>query len=184
MMNAPTRKRLGTNPARLNQNTRAPFIAYASLFLLGLLTAAAMETLHDYIRQWNLHELVRVTSTDGRVDAVFAQSVHGLFGEGSALYLVPKGDPVSPSDALFQGSAFKEPPRLRWQRPQLLQIAYSAGCISGFTNTWRSDIVEGGKYFVEIRLAPAGKFVCIDDKAKKVSPVAEASMHAESEKAR
>lgn len=183
-MTARSKKRLETKPETLRRDTRAPFIAYASLFLLGLLTAAAMETLHDYIRQWNLHELVRVTSADGRVDAVFAQSVHSLFGEGAALYLVPKGDPVSPSDALFHGSAFKDPPKLRWQRPQLLEMAYGAGCISGFTNMWRSDVVEGGNYFIEIRLAPTGKFTCIGDKPNKVSPTGEASRHADEGKAR
>jgi len=76
-----TDARLEPVSIRLASRARLPFIAYASLFLLGLLTAAANETLRDYISQWNQHDLVRATSPDGRVDAVFAHSAHGLFGK-------------------------------------------------------------------------------------------------------
>ena len=76
-----TDARLEPVSMRLARRARLPFIAYASLFLLGLLTAAATETLRDYISQWNQHDLVRTTSPDGRVDAVFAHSAHSLFGK-------------------------------------------------------------------------------------------------------
>jgi len=180
-MTARTNTRLKLVPVRLPRETRPPFIAYASLFLLGLLSAAGAATLRDYVRQWNQRELVRVTSTDGRVDAVFAQPVHSWFGKRAALYLVPKGDPVSPSDALLNGTAFTEPPKLVWRKPQLLEMIYGAGCINGFTNVWHSDVIEGGNYFVEVRLEPTRKFVCNAGEPSNASLVGEASTYPEQE---
>jgi hypothetical protein len=182
-MTARTKTLIETKPVTLRRDTHAPFIAYASLFLLGLLTAAAMETLQDYVTQWSQRELVRVTSTDGRVDAVFAEQSHGPLREVGALYLVPKGDPASPSGALFHGTAFKQPPKLVWRKPQLLEMVYGTGCINGFANVWHSGVVEGGNYYVEVRLSPTRKFACINDQPKSATPVGEASSQAKEGKA-
>ena len=140
-------------------------IAYASLFLLGLLTATAAETFRDYAIEWNQRELVRATSPDRRVDAIFVEPIVKFIGDGEALYLVPRGDPAPASDPLLRGSRFGRPPKLHWSKSQLLEVQYDRGCIGAFSNVWHSGEVEEGRYYVEVRLDPGANFACITSPA-------------------
>ncbi len=147
-------------------SAKPPFIAYASLLLLGLLTATAAETFRDYAIEWNQRELVRATSPDRRVDAILVEPIVKYIGNGEALYLVPKGDPAPGSDPVLRGSRFTRPPKLHWSKSQLLEVQYDRGCVAAFSNVWHSGEVEEGRYYVEVRLDPTANFACI------VSPAA------------
>jgi len=142
-------------------STKPPFIAYASLFLLGLLTATAAQTFRDYAIEWNQRELVRATSPDRRIDAIFVEPIVKFIGDSEALYLVPKGDPAPASDPVLRGSRFTGLPKLHWSRSQLLEVQYDRGCIAIFSNVWHSGEVEAGRYYVEVRLDPSANFACI-----------------------
>jgi len=146
-------------------SARPPLIAYASLFLLGLLAATAAETFRDYAIEWNQRELARATSPDRRVDAIFVEPIVKFIGDGEALYLVPRGDPAPASDPLLRGSRFGRPPKLHWSKSQLLEVQYDRGCIGAFSNVWHSGEVEEGRYYVEVRLDPGANFACITSPA-------------------
>ncbi len=147
-------------------SAKPPFIAYASLLLLGLLTATAAETFRDYAIEWNQRELVRATSPDRRVDAILVEPIVKSIGGGEALYLVPIGDPAPASEPVLRGSRLTGPPKLHWSKSQLLEVQYDRGCVAAFSNVWHSGEVEEGRYYVEVRLDPTANFACI------VSPAA------------
>ena len=155
----------GDRAPRRGVPSKPPFIAYASLFLLGLLAAAAGQTLREYIVQWNQKEVVRVTSPDQRLDAVFVEPIWQYFGARSALYIIPKGEPVPGSGSVFSATRFGSPPGLSWKNRQLLGVRYRTGCIEGFSNLWVSSEVGNGEYYVEVRLEPAAAFTCLEDGA-------------------
>lgn len=145
----------------LDNKESPPVFAYISIFVLGILTAAAFAVVRDFIVGANQHEVARATSPDGVVDAVFVRPRFRSIGD-DALYVVPKGEPVPSRGPQLHGSAFKAPPRLEWTRSHLLLVSYARGCIGGFTNTWHSYDLDSGNYYVELVLNPAGDFSCID----------------------
>ena len=140
---------------------RAPFVAYGSLFLLGLLATASWQTLGDYAIQWNQRELVRVTSPDRQLDAVFVRRILPFPGPSNALYLIPRGDPLPALGGVFRGSRFHLPPALIWKNQQLLEVRYQTGCVDGFSNLWHSSDFQSGNYYVEVRLEPGSTFTCV-----------------------
>ncbi|HYB90282.1 MAG TPA: hypothetical protein VEC38_04475 [Candidatus Binataceae bacterium] len=155
----------GEPAPRSGSAAKPPFIAYASLFLLGLLAAAAGQTFREYVTQWNQRELARVTSPDQRLDAVFVGPIWRYLGAGSALYVIPKGDPTPGAGGVFRGTRFQSPPELSWKNRQLLEVRYRAGCIDGFSNLWSSSEVGDGEYYVEVRLEPLSAFTCLTNPA-------------------
>jgi hypothetical protein len=140
---------------------RPPAIAYVSMFLFGLLVAAGAKSLGDFAIEANHREMLRVTSPDGRVDAVFVRPAISYFGDFPALYLVAKGDAAPAWGPLLRVSRFGEPPRLVWKNAQLLEYQFARGCIHSFSNLWHSNDVEHGRYYVEIGLEPATRYSCI-----------------------
>jgi len=137
--------------------------------MLGLLIAAGFETVRDSVVAWNQREVLRVTSPDGQIDAVFVEPVVHSVSQDSALYLVPKGEPAPARGPQLRGVDFKEPPALVWKRSHLLAINYSHGCIINFVNLWHSNDVEDGRYYVEVTLNPTVDFPCIGGRAPSPS---------------
>jgi hypothetical protein len=145
-----------------------PVFAYVTIFMLGLLTAAGFETLRDSVVAWNQREVIRVTSPDGQIDAVFVEPVHS-FSPDSALYLVPRGEPAPARGPQLRGVDFKEPPGLVWKRSHLLAMNYSHGCIGNFVNLWHSYDVDDGRYYVEVTLSPTVDFPCTGAPAASIA---------------
>lgn len=142
--------------------SKPPALAYLSLFLLGLMTAAGLRACRDYVSASNQRERMRITSPDRRVDAVLVQRIIGGTQGNLILYLLARGEPVSSYDeAAVAGDRFAQPPALIWKAPHLLEMRYSHGCIRGFSNVWRSEEVINGNYYVEVRLDPGSDFPCI-----------------------
>ena len=146
----------------LHNKESPPVFAYISIFVLGILTAAGFAVVRDYVVGTNQKEVLRVTSPDGQVDAVFVEPRFSALGD-SALYIVPKEEPVPARGPQLRASIFKEPPDLVWTRSHLLQVNYRSGCISGFTNLWHSYDLDNGTYYVELVLNSANDFPCMDN---------------------
>lgn len=115
--------------------------------------------------QDRLTECRRVTSPNGRFDAVLVTDMYGPAAGGgvdSNVYIVPKGAPVHVKSG---SEVFSADPmscgELVWRRDHLLEIHYNIAYIHHFRNTWGLYEVEnvGSRgerdYEVEIRLMPA-----------------------------
>lgn len=142
-----------------------PVFAYVSIFVLGLMTSAGIQVVRDLVITTNQRDVARVTSPDGMVDAVFVEPVLRALSD-SALYLVPKGEPVPARGPQLKGTRFSPLPVLVWKQTHLLQVNYRSGCINGFTNLWHSYDLDEGKYYVELSLNPASEFPCIGSALK------------------
>jgi hypothetical protein len=110
-------------------------------------------------------ENMRVTSPNGRFDAVLATYIYGPAAGGgvdSNIYIVGKGAPT-----LYKTSreVFSADPmtcgKLVWKRDHLLEIHYDLAYIHNFRNTWGSHEIEnvgssGERDFeIEITLVPS-----------------------------
>jgi len=105
-------------------------------------------------------EIVRVTSPDGRVDAVMIRDNCGApCYFGYSVFIVPRG--MNPSKG-SKGTIFyaddMADEKLTWKQPHLLSIGYSRALIYSFRNV-SYPLHEFGKeetwlYKVEIQLAP------------------------------
>lgn len=137
-----------------------PPIAFFTIFLVGVLTAAAFKAIRDYALDLNQREAARVTSPDRQIDAVFVKPALKLITGESDLYLVPKGEPAPSWGAVLRITDLKEPARMTWTRTGLLEFRYSHGCVQEFSNFWHSDEVRSGRSYVELRLAPDRDLPC------------------------
>ena len=147
--------------AREVQRSAPPAFAYLSLFLLGLFVAAGIQNIRDSLVRLNQRELVRTSSSDHKLEAVFVTPVIAAFGHGSSVCLVPKGDPAPPWGCVLTGNSFDTPPSLLWQQPRVLTIAFAHGCIDAFSNQWRSNDIDTAGETVEVRLAEPLHFACV-----------------------
>ena len=138
----------------------APPIAFFTIFLVGLLTAAGIKAIHDYAIDLNQHEVARVTSPDHQIDAVFVQPKIRLITGESDLYLVPKGEPAPSWGAVLRITKMTEPASVTWTRTGMLEFRYSRGCVQKFSNFWHSDDAVLGGHYVEVRLAPSVELPC------------------------
>jgi hypothetical protein len=109
-------------------------------------------------------ELMRVTSPNGRLDAVLVSYIYGPAagsGADSNVYIVPKGAPVhiKAGREVFSADPMTGG-QLVWKREHLLEIHYDIAEIHGFRNLWGLHEVENvgnsgeRDYEVEIRLMP------------------------------
>jgi hypothetical protein len=109
-------------------------------------------------------ETLRVTSPNGRFDAVLITDVYGPVAGGgvdSNVYIVLKGAaaPKGQRREIFSADPFSHGD-LVWKDSRLLEIHYDIADIHNFSNLWGSSGVEntgseGQRDFeVEIRLAP------------------------------
>ena len=143
------------------RSSKPPPIAYVSMFLMGLLLAATVESTHDLVVESNQREILRQISPDGRVDAVLVRPIIGYSAASPALYIVQKGGIVPAWGAVVQMSRASGLPSLAWKNPQLLEMRFSRGCVESFTNLWHSNDVSSGRFYVEIRLVPTTQFTCL-----------------------
>jgi hypothetical protein len=103
-------------------------------------------------------ELKRITSPDGRVDAILAKveidSSNSNIPSSYAIYLVPadKGldlQSLYPNQKVFYATRIDNL-EFVWREPKFLEVKYTNGDIFEFKNNW---ILEKD-YFVEIRIIP------------------------------
>jgi hypothetical protein len=108
-------------------------------------------------------EEARVTSPDGRLDAVLLREDGGGAPGGWEwyLYIVAKGSPVDERNAqpiLNAGTLTEE--KVVWTQAHLVEFHYDIADFNQFRNLWGSDEIHNfgnagdGEYFVEVRLAP------------------------------
>jgi hypothetical protein len=109
-------------------------------------------------------EEVRLTSPDGRFDAVITRETVGgsLGGVYWNAFVVPKGDalPKDDQNSLLYAEVLKGE-KLVWKQNHLLEIHYDIAHIEQFRNLWGSNELRGrgqgwrrGDYLVEVRLVP------------------------------
>jgi len=114
-------------------------------------------------RGLNRTEEMRVTSPDGRFDAVVVSDYWGgaLGGIEWYLYVVRKDHaaPVEPDRAIFWGESMRGE-KVLWKQPHLIELQYDHAEIVKFRNLWALHEIEGvgtygeKDYDVEVRLAP------------------------------
>lgn len=130
-------------------------------FLLGVCVAMFSGTLIARIfnRVGNDTEWVRVTSPDGKLDAVLVQDSSGgaLGGVFWFLYVVPKGKAV-PKDTTKQLFFADELTRgtIIWSKAHLIEIHYDKASIMHFRNI--STTNENGVEYAELRLVPTSEY--------------------------
>lgn len=104
-------------------------------------------------------EAMRVTSPDGKLDAVLVEdssggAVGGIFWY---VYVVPKGK-AAPKDAttrLFFADELTKG-AISWSKPHLVEIHYDKASIMQFRNV--STMSENGLEYVELRLVPSSEY--------------------------
>ena len=104
-------------------------------------------------------EAMRVTSPDGKLDAVLVEdssggAVGGIFWY---VYAVPKGK-AAPKDAtkrLFFADELTKG-AISWSKPHLVEIHYGKASIMQFRNV--STVSENGLEYVELRLVPSSEY--------------------------
>ena len=104
-------------------------------------------------------EVVRLTSPDGRADAVAERIECGApCSSGYAVSVVPKGvaDATEATQRVFLAGEIVNP-QLKWSEPHVLDIAYDKALIESFRNVayplGRPGNVESWGYAVEILLS-------------------------------
>lgn len=107
-------------------------------------------------------ESIRVTSPDGRLDAVLVEDSSGgaLGGVFWYLYVVPKAKTV-PSDTTKQLFVADELTKVSvvWENAHLIEIHYDKASIMHFRNI--STRYENGVEYVELRLVPSSEYSLI-----------------------
>ena len=103
-------------------------------------------------------EAMRITSPDGKVDALLVEDTGGgaLGGVFWYLYVVPRGNAV-PKDAtkrLFFADELTKG-AIVWSKPHLLEIHYDKASIMQFRNFSTEN--ENGLEYVELRLVPSSE---------------------------
>jgi hypothetical protein len=140
--------------------TVPPPIAFFTIFMVGLLSAAGIKAIRDYATDLNQREIARVTSPDKQIDAVFVQPKVRLITSESDLYLVPKGEPAPSWGPVLQITKVSELPIVSWTPAGMLEFGYRHGCVKKFSNLWHSDDSILGERYVEVRLAPSSEMPC------------------------
>jgi hypothetical protein len=104
-------------------------------------------------------EAMRVTSPDGKLDAILVEDNSGgaLGGVFWYVYVVPKGNAV-PRDAMKRLFFADELTRgaISWAKPYLIEIHYDKASIMQFRNL--STTSENGIEYVELRLVPSAEY--------------------------
>jgi hypothetical protein len=108
-------------------------------------------------------EVARVTSPDGRFDAVMTREPIGgvLGGVYWNVFIVPKDAPApKDDDNTILHAAVLRGEKLIWKQNHLLEIHYDIANIEQFRNLWGSNEVQGhgwrkGDYLAEVRLVPS-----------------------------
>ena len=112
-------------------------------------------------------EEIRVTSPDGRFDAVMTREASPAGVLGSLywnVFIVPKSAsaPKDEKHTLFTADVLRGE-KLVWTQKHLLDIRYDFAEIDEFRNNWGENEVQDrgwrkGDYLVEVRLVPSSDF--------------------------
>jgi hypothetical protein len=138
-------------------------LAFTLGFSLGAVSPSVIREVIPpyYPRDWV--ETDRVTSPDGRFDAVMVRQSVGdpKLGFEWSLQIVPRAQrpQLKIDNPLFLGVRFDQG-QLVWKKPHLVEIHYRSTRIKSFRNIWSLDEVQkigenAADYFVEIRLCPS-----------------------------
>ena len=143
-------------------------VANLRLLLVALFVAASIcvlagckETPRNTILQGT--EAVRVTSPNGRLDAILIREDGGGAAGGWEwyVYIVAKGESVDEKNAhpVFNAGTLRGE-KLVWAEEHLLEIQDDIAYINQFRNIWGSSEIHGdnaadGEYLIEIRLVPS-----------------------------
>jgi hypothetical protein len=99
-------------------------------------------------------EILRVTSPDGRVDAVLIEVPTGAtVPTPTELYVTPKGSKPVTGDLVLRADHVDKA-GVTWDSERLLAFSYESARIYRFSNVWRSRAVDNHAYQVEITLKP------------------------------
>lgn len=118
---------------------------------------------HGIAEDLNRVEEARITSPDGRVDAVMIREPVGgaLGGVYWHVFIVPRAAPApkDSKDSILDADVLRGE-ALVWKQNHLLEIHYDIAHIEQFRNLWGSNEAEGrawrrGDYLAEVRLAPS-----------------------------
>jgi hypothetical protein len=155
--------RIATSLSRFESPEK--LILLFSVFLCALVVSACQDRPAPNDAFPKSSEQKRVTSPNGRFDAVLVTDIYGPAAGGgidSNVYIVSKGAPVyaKPGSEIFSSDPTTKGD-LVWKGEHLLEIQYDIAEIHKFRNLWGSHEVEHvgsageGDFEVEIRLMPA-----------------------------
>jgi hypothetical protein len=139
-----------------------------SLLVVGAIFASCLlvackEGNNGAIPKGDRVEEARVTSPDGRFDAVMTREVTGgsLGGAYWNVFIVPKGiaTPTDDKKSLLYAAVLRGE-KLLWKQNHLLEVQYDIAHIEEFRNLWGSNEAEDrswrtGDYLTEVRLVPS-----------------------------
>lgn len=95
-------------------------------------------------------ESSRITSSDGRIDAVMVKTNCGATtGYSYNIFIVPKGKQPSDNDSVFSSDK-TEDLNISWASSSELLITYREARIFQFTNFWQSEDIDNFNYVVSI----------------------------------
>jgi hypothetical protein len=137
------------------------FVTFIITFVLGVCAGVFSHSLTGRMphRVNNDTERMRVTSPDGKLDAVLLADSSGgvLGGIFWSVYVVPKGNsvPDDPDKRLFFADELTKG-RILWSKPFLIEIHYDKASIMHFRNI--STEYENGVGYAELRLVPSSEY--------------------------
>lgn len=137
-------------------------VLFGAIFALCLL-AACKEGTSKTNGGGDRVEEARVTSPDGRFDAVMTRETIGgvLGGVYWNVFIVTKDAPTPKDDNnTILNAAVLRGESLNWKQNHLLEIHYDLAHIEQFRNLWGSNEVDGrgwrkGDFLAEVRLVPS-----------------------------
>jgi hypothetical protein len=143
---------------RLNRFVTA-LLGFALGISVGLLIPTLVTKVLTAARSGDFFEAVRVTSPDGKLDAVLIEDNSGgtLGGIFWCLYVVPKGEgaPKDDTKRLFYADELTMG-AVVWKKAHLIEIHYDKASIMHFRNV--STTSENGLEYVELRLVPSSEY--------------------------
>jgi hypothetical protein len=136
-------------------------VTFFQVIALGLGTLLAGRCINFAGGAWAGHELSRITSPDGKLDAVLIEGSGGATTSVSLrVFVVMKdteftqqGVTFQREQASFTADSVKDL-NLRWTRPSLLHIEYSKARIFSLSNFGSVKDVNSLQFNYEIRLEP------------------------------
>jgi|GEM_PF-2383828 len=129
-------------------------LALLTVFLMGMLAPALLQTLLSLSVVSSSHEVARAASQNGREDAVLLEVESGLTRKQQSweVHVVPHGMPIGKSPSIFSARQVSDG-SIAWVEASLLEIRYRRARIDYFTNSYSSPNDE--EYpAIEVRLAP------------------------------
>ena len=129
-------------------------LAYAGTFLLGLTVPSLADHLPTWAPSPTRREITRVTSPDGREDAVLTEErTKVVFGRSLSQVRIVRHGMGTEEGSLVLSADPLASAQLVWADPRLLEIRYNRARVIYFTNRGAAAPKERD-WPIEIRLAP------------------------------